>query len=61
MDLLPGRGWIVLVVVVFAVVFGGLMVNQQVHGRDGSVPVASPSGNTEKKGRSYSVFPEGGG
>lgn len=55
MDLLPGRGWIVLVVVVFAVVFGGLMVNQQVHGRDGSVPVASPSGDTGKKGRSYSL------
>ena len=55
MDLLPGRGWIVLVVVAVAVVFGGLMVNQQVHGRDGSEPVASPSGDTRRKDRHYSL------
>lgn len=40
-DLLPGKGWAVLVVVVFSVVFGGMIVSQQVHGRGGAVPSAS--------------------
>ena len=55
MDLLPGRGWIVLAIVVFSLLAGGLIVSQQVHGRDGSETVASPSRNAKRKGHAYSL------
>lgn len=54
-EMLPGRGVIMLVVVVLAVVFGGLIVNQQVRDKDDSEPDATNQTDMRPKGRRYSL------